>query len=527
MSDASPQAFEQEVGRRIQGRDLAGAAAAAAACRRAFPALSTGWNLGSIVALLDGQPQTALDLAEEWLAGHPADIQCLLQRAECLLALGRRPEAIAAAESAAEAAAAEGITPALDAVGEFLVHAGDFPRALRVYDRALGAKPADLALLGKRAELHRFLGSFDLAAADLDRVLELSPGHADALKSLAELNRQTTDRNRVAEMEAALSRAQPESKEAATLHFALAKSYEDLGEYEKSWRSLSAGNRLERAHLDYDPALDRAVVERIIAGFPQIEPLRADSTGESPIFIVGLPRTGTTLVDRILGSHSAVHSAGELLALSEAIGVAAEQIAAPGEGGWVGLAEKLSRVDPAVVSWEYLQRARIFRGRKPRFTDKHLTNFYYCGVIARAFPQARIVHLTRHPLAACHAIFKTRFFRAFPFSYDLRELGDFYVGYRKLMAHWHRVLPGRILDVAYEDVVSALEPTTRRLFEYLDLPFEAQCLEFHRNPAPTATASSVQVRQPLYSSSVEQWKHYSRELAPLAARLSAAGIAID
>ncbi|MDE2264125.1 MAG: sulfotransferase [Gammaproteobacteria bacterium] len=525
MSTPSAAVFEQEIGTRLRGKDLAGAAAAADACRRAWPALSTGWNLGSIVALLAGQAEAALALAEEWLAGHPADVQCLLQRAECLLALGRRQQATAAAEEAA--AAAEGTPAALDAIGEFLVHAGDFPGAVTVYDRALRVNPSEIRLLGKRAELHRYLGNFDLAAADQEKVLELSPGNPDALKGLAELNRQSTDRNRVAEMEATLSKAAPQSKEAATLHFALAKSYEDLEEYAKSWQHLSAGNRLERAQIPYEPALDRAVFERIIAGFPEIEPEGSGSTGESPIFIVGLPRTGTTLVDRILGSHSAVHSAGELLALSGAISAVAEQAAAPEENGWLGLAATLPRLDPAAVAREYLQRARIYRGRKPRFTDKQLVNFYYCGVIARAFPRARILHLTRHPLAACHAIFKTRFFRAFPFSYDISELGDFYLDYRRLMAHWHRVLPGRILDVAYEDVVSALEPTTRKLLDYLDLPFEAQCLQFHRNPTPTATASSVQVRQPLYSSSIDRWKHYSRELAPLAARLAAAGIPLD
>jgi hypothetical protein len=137
------------------------------------------------------------------------------------------------------------------------------------------------------------------------------------------------------------------------------------------------------------------------------------------------------------------------------------------------------------------------------------------------------VHLTRHPLAACYAIYRNRFNRSCTFAYDLSDIGEFYIGYRKIMAHWHRVLPNRILDVAYEDVVTALEPTTRLLLDYLGLPFEAGCLEYQRNPEAVETASSAQVRQPLYDSSLHMWRNYTAELAPLRTRLESAGIRID
>ena len=174
-----------------------------------------------------------------------------------------------------------------------------------------------------------------------------------------------------------------------------------------------------------------------------------------------------------------------------------------------------------------MARAQAQRGGRPRFTDKLPANFLHCALILRAFPNAHIVHLTRHPLATCFAIFATRFDGTYPFAYDLGEIGEFYVAYRRLMAHWHRVLPGRILDVAYEDVVTELEPTTRRLLENLGLPFEPACLEFHSNPAPVRTKSAVQVRQPLYQSSLHRWQHHAGELSPLRARLEAAGIPIE
>jgi hypothetical protein len=328
-------------------------------------------------------------------------------------------------------------------------------------------------------------------------------------------------------MEAALAAAPPGSNDAITLRFGLAKSYEDLGDHTRSWQHLSAGARLERARLKYDAVQDRTVVDRIISGFADVAPATKDSIGESPIFIVGLPRTGTTLVERIVGNHSQVHSAGELLALRDAIGFAVDHSAPHLSSNWLDYAQALGDLDGEVIAREYLARSRAKRGNRPRFSDKAPANFYYCGLIFRAFPNARVVHMTRHPLAACYAIYKTRFNGGFAFSYDLQELADYYIGYRQLMDHWHRVLPGKILDVAYEDVVTAQEATTRRLLDYLDLPFETSCIDFHLNPAATSTPSSVQVRQPLYTSSVEQWRHYAEELAPLRDRLIRGGIVPD
>lgn len=525
MSAPSLAAFEHEIGVRLRAGDLEAAAGAAAACRRAWPDAAAGWHLGSIAALRSGDGKAALALVTERLRDHPADALCLLQQAACLLALGRRRLAIEAAEAAARAAHDQPVL--LDAVGVFLVvQAADYDKALEVYDHAIRCSPTDRALRHKRAWVHLYLGRFDRAAADYEAMLAVSPGDPDALKGLSELGRQTRECNRIAAMHAALAGTAPDSIQAATLHFALAKSYEDLGEYANSWRHLSAGNRLERKRFRYDPARDRAVIERIIAGFPRVDLPAADSTGESPIFIVGLPRSGTTLVERVIGQHSQVHAAGELPALTEAI-VTAAQRGMCRSGDWLDLAAMLPRLDAGLIAREYLERTLTRRGERARFIDKQPTNFYFCPLILRAFPRAKIVHLTRHPMAVCYAIYKGRFQEGgFPFAYDLSEIGEFYLNYRRIMAHWHDVLPGRILDVAYEDVVSALEPTTRRILDYLGLPFEAQCLEFHRNPAPSTTSSVIQVRQGLYGTSLARWRHYAEQLAPLAAQLTAGGVQI-
>jgi tetratricopeptide (TPR) repeat protein len=518
--------FEFEIGARMARGDFAGASAAAHACRAAWPNQSAGWLLGSFAALCDGKAESALALIEECLAHDPDNVQFLLQQAESLRALGQHEAAISAACKIG--AASNAGFAALDAAGQFLEKARAYSQALEIYDRAVKVDPRSFSGWAQRAVLHRLLGQFDLAARDYEAVRAFAPLHPDALKGLVDLQPQSPERNHLAALEAALANAPPGSGAAAVVHFALAKSHEDLGNHALSWRHLAEGNRLERAHSDYRPENDRAVVAQIIAGFPEVEVEHPDLTHERPIFIVGLPRTGTTLVERILGSHSQVHAAGELPALSQAIGGAFKNTPQGLPRDWREYAARIALLDPEPIAREYLALARPDRGHRARFADKQTTNFFYCALILRAFPHAHIVHVTRHPLAACYAIYKTRFDVGFPFGYDLAELGDFYIDYRRLMAHWQRVLPGRILEVAYEDLVTAQESTTRRLLENLDLPFEAACLDFHLNPEPaTNTASSLHVRQPLYDSSLHQWRHYAEQLAPLRTQLEAAGIRID
>lgn len=515
--------FEFEIGSRLARGDPRGALTAAAACRAAWPGERAGWLMGSIAALCDGKAEMALALIEECLSAHAGDVPALLQQAECLMALGRRTEALAAAAAVGASPGAD--SAALDAAGQFLINAQEYRLALDVFDRAAAAAPQSIAPLVQRSVVQRLLGDFDAAIRDYEAVLALSPLNPDALKGIVDLEPQSPQRNRVVDLERALATAPAESVDAAVLHFALAKSHDDLGHYASSWRHLTEANRLERARSDYNPSTDRSVVEAILTSFPDIEPVHADTTRERPIFIVGLPRTGTTLVERILGSHSRVHAAGELPALSQAIGSAYNLMAQGQSRTWLEFVGRLGQLSGEPIAREYLRLSGAQRGARERFADKQTTNFFYCALILRAFPRAHIVHLTRHPLAACLAIYKTRFDAGFPFAYDLDELAEFYIGYRRLMTHWHRVLPGRVLDIAYEDIVTSQEATTRRLLEYLDLPFESACLDFHLNPAPaTSTASAAQVRQALYDSSLHQWKHYQEELGPLRARLEAAGI---
>jgi hypothetical protein len=257
---------------------------------------------------------------------------------------------------------------------------------------------------------------------------------------------------------------------------------------------------------------------------PSAGAIRAVPIQAVPIFIVGLPRSGTTLVDRILDSHSDVVAAGELndwaLALVDAVRRASGVMQVPRKE----LVSRSAHVDFAALGADYLRRARRLVGDAPRFTDKMPLNYLYCGLIHRALPAAKIVHLTRHPLASGYAMYKTLFKDGYPFSYDLGEIGRYYIAYRRLMTHWHAVMPGVIYELPYEQLVADQVGETRKLLAYCGLDWQDACVDFHHNAAPTTTASASQVREPLYDSSVSQWRHYAAQLTPLRDQLLAAGI---
>jgi hypothetical protein len=314
------------------------------------------------------------------------------------------------------------------------------------------------------------------------------------------------------------------------LYYALAKEAEDVGEYEKSFKALAAGSRIRRSHLEYHVGRDVAVLEDIRRCYASTDACTSGERyrDEQPIFIVGMPRTGTTLAERILAGHSQVTSAGELHDFSSEL---VKEIQRNSQGKPVAkdrIVQASLDVDFTRLGHNYVKAARqAVEPASPQFIDKLPFNFLYCGLIHRALPKARIIHMVRDPMDTCYAIYKTLFGQAYPFSYDLEELATYYIAYRKLMAHWHQVMPSQILDVAYEDVVADPEQQARRLVAHCGLDWEPECLEFHKSKAASTTASAVQVRQPLYSTSIQKWRNYEDQLAPLKARLAAAGLLGD
>jgi tetratricopeptide (TPR) repeat protein len=471
----------------------------------------------------------ALARIDRALAADARDPQFLMFRAQCLMALGRRPEAFAAVQAAERCAAAD---PAIwDAAGTLYSYGNDHQRALAAYDRAVALAPRNPQFLYNRATVRRFLGFLNESEADYDRVIALNPTDFEAYKNRTDLRTQTAERNHTADLETLISQPIADWRGEVQVRYALAKEYEDLGDYTKSFEHLRRGAKQRHDHLRYDIANDVATVQWIMDAFPGGSAPVSQEDGEvaedAPIFVVGLPRSGTTLVERILGSHSLLHSAGELdcfaLSLVDAVRRATGRAQMPRRE----LVANSATVDFAALGGDYLQRVYLATGGSGRFVDKMPLNYLYCGLIRRALPNAKIVHLTRHPMAVCYAMYKTLFKDGYPFSYDLGEIASYYIAYRRLMAHWQATLPGGVYDVSYEALVADQLGETRKMLAYCGLDWEAACAQFHAHPAASTTASAVQIRRPIYDSSVSQWRHYEEQLAQLRTQLETAGLKVE
>jgi tetratricopeptide (TPR) repeat protein len=486
--------------------------------------------------------RAALEAIDRALALQPGDPSLRIHRAQCLLAIGRRAEALEAAQAAERCAPDNAFV--WDSIGTLRSFALDQRGALVAYDRAVALAPQDPRFTYNRASVRRFLGDLAGAEADYDRVISLKRLDFEAYLNRSELRVQSAARNHVAELEALLPEAQREWRGEVQIRFALAKEYEDLGDYARSFEHLRSGARKRREHLQYDVATDVATAGWIVSAYPHAPAATAPQAGEGapqagenrsegaaapaseddPIFIVGLPRSGTSLVERILSSHSAVASAGELDCFALSLTDAAHRRCAGAQIPRRELVAISATLDFPALGRGYLERARAAIGGTGRFIDKMPLNYLYCGLIRRALPRARIIHVYRRPMAAGYAMYKTLFKSGYPFSYDLGEIARYYAAYRRLMDHWRRTMPGVVYEASYEALVADQLGETRKLLEYCGLEWEDACVAFHRNPAPITTASASQVRRPLYDSSVSLWRHYEPQLAELKAALAAQGI---
>lgn len=452
-----------------------------------------------------------------------AQLQRAIHHTRSLLASGKLS---AACESAATAQTyAPPDAGVWNTLGSLFSLANNQERALIAYDRAVVLAPDNAQYLFNRAAVQRFLGKLAAAEADYDRAIILNPVDYEAYKSRTDLRTQTAHRNHIVELDALLAKGTSDWRGAVQLRFALAKEYEDLGQYDRSFQHLALGARQRRDHLQYAIQTDILTVDWIIAAYPMGTLVaQPNSSQESPIFIIGLPRSGTTLVDRILGSHSALVSAGELNYFAGALVDAVTKQNAQTKLLREELVAQSAQLDFSALGLDYLARCRDAGITNSRFTDKMPLNYLYCGLIHRALPRAKIVQLIRHPMAVCYAMYKTLFQDGYPFSYDLSEIGLYYIGYQRLMAHWSLTLPGVMHQVHYEDLVEQQKRETAKLLQFCALPWEEACMDYHQSSAVTTTASAAQVRQPMYSSSVSQWRHYAKQLEPLRRQLEASGI---
>jgi tetratricopeptide (TPR) repeat protein len=394
----------------------------------------------------------------------------------------------------------------------------EFDAALRLIDAAMQrARPHHL-LHYSRANALRYQGRIAEATEEFERTIALAPDYPYAHWSLAYHAKAMPPGSRVERVRRARAANAADPLALAHLHYALFKELDDAGDTQAAWRELEAGARLMRAELRHDDAAEAAGIAALQA-LPSVAPPATDARVErTPIFIVGMPRTGTTVLERILGNHRSVASAGELNAFAHALAEAADGfVATPPSAQMV---ERLAGVDFDLVGREYLARTSGRYGSHTHLVDKNPLNVFHAGFIARALPQARILCLVRDPVDACFSNLKELFAGdAYAYSYDLRELANHALRFNALVEHWQRALPGRFMTVRYEDMVADPARTAEAVMAFCGLPFEADAADITRNLSPSSTASSSQVREPIHARSVGAWRRHADALAPMIERL--------
>lgn len=404
-----------------------------------------------------------------------------------------------------------------------LVRLGDQQQASDIYRRLLDQQPAQPQIWQNLGHALKTLGKQADAVHAYRQAVHYQPTMGEAWWSLANLKTVRLDSADIATMEQALTsltaNAPDRQEDIFHLHFSLGKALEDARDYAASFRHYDLGNRLRRAMVRHDADVFSAEVRATAACFtaPFIASMGdGGCPAPDPIFIVGLPRAGSTLIEQILASHSQVEGTMEL---PDMMMIASRLQARVDDGEFADFAAIIASLTPADrlrLGEEYLERTRIHRhSDRPRFVDKMPNNWQHVGLIRLILPNAKIVDARRHPLSCCFSGWKQHFARGQTFSYDLADIGRYYSDYAALMAAYDAAAPGAVHRIFYEAMVSDTEREVRRLLDYLGLPFEPACLEFYKNDRAVRTASSEQVRQPIFTQGMDQWRHYDPWLMPL------------
>ncbi len=447
-------------------------------------------------------------------------------RQQYALVLHRQDKAVAALREIDALLAAEPRNPGyLNLKAAVLGRIGEVEHSIEIYAELLAAHPNLPKIWMSYGHVLKTQGREQDGIAAYQKSIELAPGLGEAYWSLANLKTFRFSDAEIAAMRVQLGRTDLSDEDRFHLDFALGKALEDAKDYAGSFAHYAAGNRLRRAGIQYSADEVSAHVARCKALFdPAFFAARRDygDPAPDPIFVVGLPRSGSTLIEQILASHSQVEGTMELPdipALAKRFYGKDEEA---GRGGYPEALAGLSAAEWRELGERYLERTRIQRKTSaPFFVDKLPNNFVHLGLIALALPNAKIIDARRHPLGCGFSGFKQHFARGQHFTYSLEDIGRYYRDYVELMAHFDAVLPGRVHRVFYEAMVEDTEGEVRRLLAYCGLPFEPGCLSFYETERAVRTASAQQVRQPIYRDGVEQWRHYEPWLDPLKAALGA------
>jgi len=399
-------------------------------------------------------------------------------------------------------------------LGNALSDVGKPEEAVQSYRAALALDPEMSQLHSNLGNVLCDLGRYEDAAASYETALQLQPNFAEAHFNLGVICSYSESDTRFARLRELAQTPTLSESDRCYLSFALGKAYEDIGDLDQSFQYLQQGNRLRKKMLAYDIRVDRAQIEQIrLLNVPELQATDEVVANPRPIFIVGMLRSGTTLAEQILASHSDVHGAGELHTASRLLEPLLRHMESQGS----------KQVDTAVISRlrkDYLHETRLISAGASVVVDKMPGNFRFVNLLLAAIPEARVVNMKRNPVATCWSMYK-RLLNANGFTNDLQDLGEYYLLYDELMADWRERFPQRIYELDYEALTEHQEAESRRLLEYCGLSWEDACLEFHKTRRTVRTASGNQVRQKMYTGSSQAWRKYEKHLGPLLSALKA------
>ncbi len=415
-----------------------------------------------------------------------------------------------------------------DRLGVVFTRCLAYEQACDAFRRALELRPESAAQHYNLATVLKSLGRVEEAEAMLTRCLQLDPCHWPAHYSLAHLGRAHQSVAHIRQLQAVLPRACGNPGAEMPARVALSREYEQLGYFDRAFEQLVAGKRIGKKAIGYNFSQDREIYDAIESARSPATQECAGHESAEPIFVVGMPRTGTTLIERILSSHSNVSQTGELLNF----GMAMKRLSGSRSSAFLdpSVIAGLERADWAALGKLYVDSTRPTTGITAHFIDKMPQNFLNLGYIARALPKAAIICLHRNPMDTCLGNFRELFTLGTPYwnyTFDILDIGRYYLRFRRLMAHWASAFPGRILGVRYEDLVNDQESTIRALLQHCSLEWEDGCLRFEHNPLPVSSASATQVRSGINRRSMGRWKQYREQLGELETLLREGGVLAD
>ena len=471
----------------------------------------------------------ARDAVEDLLAATRIDdgnAKYLAQLSRALTMVGQVERAVEVARQALSLKTKDALS--LDTIGVVFSHAGQHELAAQTFRHAVKTNRGNASFLSNLGNSLKFTGDLSGARAAFEAALKIDPRLHKVRFALANVERHSKTSNHLEELEKHFQNFAGDIEDRMYLGYALAKELDDCADYARAFAVLETVNSAWKTHCGYQPDTDSALFTALTSAFSGKSNGKHGIPATQPLFVVGLPRSGTTLTERIVSSHSDVYAAGELTHIPRLTRLMS------GYKGPSSLDLQTIRAMPSINAAElgrhYLEAVLRDSGDHPHFVDKWPHNFLYAGLILKALPESKMICVRRNPMDSCLSNFRQLFALGNPFynySYDLLDCGRYYLMFDRLMQHWEELFPGRIHTVHYEQLVKEQEAQSRALINYCGLEWQEDCLSFEKNTAPVATASSAQVREPIYTSALARWKNYASELEPLAELFAANNIDID